>query len=96
MSSVVCPACQGRLKVSPLGRWYAKFKCGHCGAPLQFDRLTNVLGVSGAVLFAVVIAFLAVHGYDALGRKILAIAGCVWLALMFLSYQFRRVIHDKP
>ena len=93
--SVTCPHCHGKLKVNPFGKWFAKFKCGHCGAPLQFDLLTNALGIAAAALFAIGGMYLALRGYDGLAQRILPYATGAWLVLLLLSYQVRRVVPGK-
>lgn len=92
--SVTCPQCGGKLKVNPFGRWFAKFKCGHCGTPLQFDLLTNALGITAAALFGVGGMYLALRGYDELAQRLLPYAILAWLALLLLSYEVRRVVTD--
>jgi DNA-directed RNA polymerase subunit RPC12/RpoP len=92
--SVSCPRCGGKLNVNPLGRWFAKFKCGHCGTPLQFDLLTNALGVTAAALFGVGGIYLALLGYDELAQRFLPYAVWGWLVLLLLSYDVRRVVID--
>jgi hypothetical protein len=92
--SVTCPQCRGNLKVNPFGRWFAKFKCGHCGAPLKFDLMTNALGITAAALFGVGGMYLALRGYDELAQRFLPYAIWAWLVLLLLSYEVRRVLAD--
>jgi len=95
MGKLTCPNCNGRLIANPVGRWYAKFKCAHCGAPLQFSSLTNVLGMTGSVLFTITIVILIVHGYDKIGGRLLLLGVGGWLILLFLSYSLRGVVRDE-
>jgi hypothetical protein len=95
MGNLTCPKCKGRLLANPLGRWFAKFRCGHCSTLLQFDRRTNMLGMLGSISFAVIIAAIVVHGYAAIGGRNLFIAVGAWLTLMFLSYWLRGVVQDN-
>lgn len=90
--SVICPQCAGKLKVNPIGRWFAKFKCGHCDAPLQFSLLTNALGIAAAALFALGGGYLTLHGYDDLAQRVLPYAVWAWLVLLFMSYEMRGVV----
>jgi len=95
MGNLSCPKCKGALIANPLGKWFAKFKCGHCGAQLQFSPATNVLGMAGSILFVITIGFLVVHGYDKIGGRftLLGIGG--WLILLLLSYWLRGVVKDE-
>jgi ribosomal protein S27AE len=92
--SLTCPQCSGKLSVNPFGRWLAKFNCGHCAAPLQFDVLTNTLGLAAAALFGVGGTYLALRGYDELAQRVLPYAIGAWLLLLLLSYAVRRVVTD--
>jgi len=96
MANLSCPTCKGRLIANPLGRWFAKFKCAHCGAQLQFSPVTNALGMAGFMLFIVTIMFLIVHGYDKIGGQLILIGVGGWLVLLFLSYWLRGVVKDEP
>ena len=92
--SVTCPACHGKLGVNPVGKWFAKFKCGHCGVPLQFNLLTNALGISAAAVFAIGGMYLALRGYDEMARRVLPYMVWAWVVLLLMSYQFRGVVAD--
>jgi hypothetical protein len=92
--SVTCPQCRGKLKVNPFGRWFAKFKCGHCGAALRFNLLTNALGITAAALFAIGGMYLALRGYDELAQRVLPYAVWAWLVLLYMSYEVRGVVAD--
>ena len=92
--SVTCPQCHGKLKVNPFGRWFAKFKCGHCGAALQFNFLTNALGITAAALFAIGGMYLALRGYDDFAKRYIPYAIWAWLVLLYMSYELRRVVPD--
>ena len=59
---------------------------------MQFDLLTNALGVAAAALFVGGGMYLAVRGYDDLAQRILPYATGAWLVLLLLSYQVRRVV----
>jgi hypothetical protein len=93
--SVTCPQCHGKLKVNPFGRWFARFKCGHCGAPLKFDFLTNALGITAAALFGIGTMYLALRGYDELAQRFLPYGIWTWLVLLLLSYEVRHVVTDS-
>jgi hypothetical protein len=90
--SVTCPKCAGKLKVNPLGRWFSTFKCGHCGAPLQFNFMTNALGITAAALFALGGSYLTLRGYDDLAQRYMPYAVWAWLTLLFMSYEMRGVV----
>ena len=91
MSQLSCPHCGGKLSANPIGHWWAKFKCGHCKKPLQFDRKTNLLGTVGSVCFLLAAyAFVAGIG-GAYSSHIAAVAGALWIALTGLSYSLRGI-----
>ena len=95
MANLTCPKCQGRLKANPIGHWFAKFRCAHCNAKLQFDQKTNLLGFSASILFAITVMMLFIHGYDRIGPKLIMVVILGWFLLMFLSYWLRDVQEER-
>jgi len=93
---ILCPACRGRIAANPIGRWYQKFKCPHCGVTLRFTALTNTLGVAGSAAFMFAGIHLAMRGVGALTTPLFATAAVAWLLLTASSYLLRAVERDGP
>jgi hypothetical protein len=93
---MLCPACQRRIAANPIGRWYQKFKCPHCGTPLRFTALTNVLGMAGSAAFMFAGIYFAMRGSSALAAPLFAAAVVAWLVLTTSSYLLRGVERDGP
>jgi len=91
---MLCPACNKRIAANPIGRWYRKFKCPHCGAPLRFNGHTNLLGVVGSIAFMFGAMYLAMRGTSALATPIFQGAAATWIALTAASYLLRGVERD--
>lgn len=91
MADLRCPHCSQSVAANPLGRWFSRFQCPHCGKALQFDTRTNVAGVAGSALFF--IAAWAVMGERSEQSSAVAwIAGALWLLAIGVSYFLRRVV----
>jgi len=91
---MLCPACNGRIVANPIGRWYRKFKCPHCGARLRFTTHTNLLGVVGPIAFMFAAMYLAMRGTSALATPVFQGAAATWILLTTASYLLRGVERD--
>ena len=91
---MLCPACNGRIVANPIGRWYRKFKCPHCGARLRFTTHTNLLGVVGSIAFMFAAMYLAMRGTSALATPVFQGAAATWILLTTASYLLRGVERD--
>ena len=90
MPSLNCPHCNGRVSANPLGRWYSKFSCPHCGKALRFDAKTNLLGaIASACFVATGIALIMVMPPH--GTTVVAVGAAAWIVLMGLSYALRGI-----
>ncbi len=83
-----CPQCTQPVAANPLGKWFSKFACPHCGANLQFDAVTNLLGAAGFAAFFVMVNALLMDW----GREAAIPAGIAWVLLVGASYGLRRVV----
>ena len=88
---LTCPHCGKPVKANPIGHWYQRFQCPHCKGQLQFDPVTNSLGMVASALFVVMAISMAMGRaewtpYFALG------AGVLWGLALYLSYALRRVV----
>jgi hypothetical protein len=91
MGRLTCPHCGKPVAANPIGRWYAKFNCPHCRGALQFDSLTNVLGIGGSALFFVMVYSL-VMGTGDKARLLAAVAGALWATSLVGTYVLRRIV----
>ena len=91
MSRLTCPYCAKPVQANPIGRWYAGFLCPHCRGKLQFDRVTNAVGMGGSAFFFGMM-FAIVMGQTPLAHAIAAACGGLWLASLGLSYSLRRIV----
>ena len=86
-----CPHCSQPVAANPIGRWFSRFLCPHCGKALQFDTRTNVLGaVASGLFFIMAWALLMGGGDDA--RNAAVVAGVLWIVAMAASYAMRRIV----
>lgn len=83
------------IAANPIGRWYQKFKCPHCGVALTFNRHTNLLGVVGSIAFMFGAMFLAMRGMAALASPVFLGAVAGWIGLTGASYALRGVERDS-
>jgi len=93
--TLACPHCQHPVAANPLGRWFSRFQCPHCGKALQFDARTNVLGAVGSALFFIMAWALLMGGSDD-AQHAAIVAGALWLAAMAASYALRRIEKGQP
>jgi hypothetical protein len=90
-----CPSCAGPIAVNPLGRWFARFNCPHCGARLRFDRTTNLLGAIGGAAFFISGFAVAVLGASVLEQPVFQAGVAAWIVMLGLSYALRGVQRDS-
>ncbi len=88
--TLTCPHCSQPVAANPIGRWFSRFQCPHCGKGLQFDTRTNVLGAIGSALFFIMAWALLMGGSDD-ARNAAIVAGVLWIATMAASYAMRRI-----
>jgi len=91
-----CPACGKRIAANPVGRWYRKFKCPHCGERLRFTAHTNLMGVAGSIAFMFGAMYLAMRGTSAASTPVFQGAAAAWILLTTASYLLRGVERDLP
>lgn len=89
-----CPACAGPIAVNPLGRWFSRFKCPHCGARLRFERTTNMLGLLGGLAFVASGFAVAFRGAGVMEERSFQIGAGAWIVMLALSYVLRGVERD--
>jgi DNA-directed RNA polymerase subunit RPC12/RpoP len=92
---MLCPACNKRIIANPIGRWYRKFQCPHCGARLRFTGHTNLMGVVGSIAFMFGAMYLAMQGTPALAAPVFQGAAATWILLTTASYLLRGVERDN-
>ena len=88
--TLTCPHCNHPVAANPLGRWFSRFQCPHCGKALRFDTRTNVLGALGSALFFIM-AWALLMGDSDDAHHAAAVAGALWLAAMAASFALRRI-----
>ena len=91
MARLACPHCGGPVAANPIGRWFQRFQCPHCRKSLQFDGVTNNLGMASWFCFATMMLAIV------LGRAdwtpwLAAACGALWIVLALASYQLRKVV----
>ena len=89
--TLTCPHCSRPVAANPLGRWFSRFQCPHCGKALQFDTRTNLIGAVASALFFIMAWALLMGGSDDAHHAAL-VAGALWIAAMALSYATRRIV----
>lgn len=91
---MLCPACNRPVQANPLGRWFARFRCPHCGAALKFDDRTNTLGAIAALSFLAAGVYVSLRGQEAMREWPFIAAAVAWLAFMGASYALRAIARD--
>lgn len=91
MPRLTCPHCQKPVAANPIGRWYARFLCPHCRGKLQFDPITNAIGLGGSAFFFVMM-YAAITGQTPMATRLAIGAGVLWVGSVGLSYAIRRVV----
>jgi hypothetical protein len=91
MARLACPHCSKPVKANPIGRWYSRFSCPHCQGALQFDAITNAIGLGGSTLFFVMMWAL-VMGASPTANQLAIAAGVVCVLAIVVSYLLRRIV----
>ena len=92
--TLTCPHCSQPVAANPIGRWFSRFQCPHCGKALQFDTRTNVIGAVGSALFFIM-AWALLTGGSEEAHRTAWFAGALWIAAMAASYAARRIEKAK-